>query len=249
MVARVVAGSRVVCPFQARRLIGVVLNVRDGALPDGVRALAAAVDHEPAVPEDLLAFLRDLAAYYFAPIGEVMRLALPPVERTTARELAEPSLFDEARGLGDRNVQWIEATSKIGGEAALRGQAAAILAYVRAAGAQPVAKLQTQWGAARAAVKRLADLGLVVVQKRQAPGDPFFAEPAARDMPHEPTLSQTSAIETIETAICDGQGVTFLLHGATASGKTEVYLPSITPPPKPHRGPILPVPDISLTPQ
>ena len=178
--ARVVAGSRVVCPFQARRLIGVVLNVRDGALPDGVRALAAAVDHEPAVPEDLLAFLRDLAAYYFAPIGEVMRLALPPVERTTARELAEPSLFDEARGLGDRNVQWIEATSKIGGEAALRGQAAAILAYVRAAGAQPVAKLQTQWGAARAAVKRLADLGLVVVQKRQAPGDPFFAEPAAR---------------------------------------------------------------------
>ena len=247
--ARVVAGSRVVCPFQARRLIGVVLNVRDGALPDGVRALAAAVDHEPAVPEDLLAFLRDLAAYYFAPIGEVMRLALPPVERTTARELAEPSLFDEARGLGDRNVQWIEATSKIGGEAALRGQAAAILAYVRAAGAQPVAKLQTQWGAARAAVKRLADLGLVVVQKRQAPGDPFFAEPAARDVPHEPTPSQTSAIETIETAICDGQGATFLLHGVTGSGKTEVYLRAIAAARKRDCGAIVLVPEIALTPQ
>jgi primosomal protein N' (replication factor Y) len=249
MVARVVAGSRVVCPFQARRLIGVVLNVRDGALPNGVRPLAGAVDHEPAVPEDLLAFLRDLAAYYFAPIGEVMRLALPPVERTTARELAGPSLFDDARGIDDRNIQWIEATSKIGGEAALRGQAAAILAYVRAAGAQPVAKLQTQWGAARAAVKRLAGLGLVVVQKRQAPGDPFFAEPAARDVPHEPTLSQTSAIETIERAICDGRGGTFLLQGVTGSGKTEVYLRAIAAARKRDRGAIVLVPEIALTPQ
>ncbi|HEV3189012.1 MAG TPA: primosomal protein N', partial [Polyangiaceae bacterium] len=249
MVPRVVAGSRVVCPFQARRLIGVVLDVRDGALPNGVRALAGAVDQEPAVPDDLLAFLRDLAAYYFAPIGEVMRLALPPVERATARELAEPSLFDDAPGLGDRSIQWIEATSKVGGEAALRGQAAAILAYVRAAGPQPVAKLQTQWGATRAAAKRLADLGLVVVEKRQAPGDPFFAEPAARDMPHEPTLSQTSAIETIERAICGGQGATFLLHGVTGSGKTEVYLRAIAAARKRDRGAIVLVPEIALTPQ
>jgi len=263
MVARVVAGARVVCPFQARRLIGVVLSVRDGALPKGVRALAGAVDEEPAVPEDLLAFLRDLATYYFAPVGEVMRLALPPLERTTARELVEPNLFDDAHGLGDRSVQWIEATSTDGssparpgpqgdpasGEAALRGQAAAILAHVRAAGAQPVAKLEPRWGAVRAAAKRLAALGLVVLEKRQAPSDPFFAEPAVRDAPHEPTPSQTSAIEAIETAIGDGRGATFLLHGVTGSGKTEVYLRAIAAVRARDRGAIVLVPEIALTPQ
>ena len=61
--------------------------MRDGEPPKGAKPIAQVVDEPPAVPEDSLAFLRDLAAYYFAPIGEVMRLALPPLERETAREL------------------------------------------------------------------------------------------------------------------------------------------------------------------
>src|SRR5271165_4651078 len=94
------AGARVLCPFGGRRLVGVVLATRQGEPPEGVKAIARALDEEPAVPEDLLAFLRDLAAYYFAPIGEVVRLALPPVERETARDLTEPTLFSTARGVG-----------------------------------------------------------------------------------------------------------------------------------------------------
>ena len=96
LAARAVAGARVICSFAGRRLVGVVLAVREGEPPKGAKPIARVVDEPPAVPEDSLAFLRDLAAYYFAPIGEVMRLALPPVERETARELAEPSLFDRS---------------------------------------------------------------------------------------------------------------------------------------------------------
>src|SRR5262249_44950845 len=114
LAARAVPGARVVCPFGSRRLVGVVLAAREGDPPEGTKPIARGVDADgrPAVPDDLLAFLRDLAAYYFAPIGDVMRLALPPIERDTARELAAPSLFGEARGVGTRSVQWVSPTAQ-----------------------------------------------------------------------------------------------------------------------------------------
>ena len=224
LAALAVAGARVICSFGGRRMVGVVLAARDGEPPKGAKAIAHVVDEPPAIPEDSLAFLRDLAAYYFAPIGEVMRLALPPLERDTARELTEPGLFDRGRGVGARTVQWVRATDRVEEAGSLRGQAAMILAHVRATGAEPTAKLETRWGSARAAVRKLAGLGLVEVEERAAPEDPFFAQPATRDAPHDATPAQTAAIQEIAGALRDTRAATFLLHGVTGSGKTEVYL-------------------------
>jgi primosomal protein N' (replication factor Y) len=249
LTARAVAGARVICSFAGRRMVGVVLAVREGEAPKGAKPIASIVDEPPAVPEDSLAFLRDLAAYYFAPIGEVMRLALPPLERETARELTEPSLFDRSRGVGGRTVQWVTATSRVEEAGTLRGQQAAILAHVRATGAEPTAKLEVRWGNARAAVKKLAELGLVEVDERAAPEDPFFAQPAVRDAPHEATPAQTAAIKEIGEALRDARAVTFLLHGVTGSGKTEVYLQGIAAARERGLGSIMLVPEIALTPQ
>jgi primosomal protein N' (replication factor Y) len=132
---------------------------------------------------------------------------------------------------------------------AVRAQAAAILAALRASGATPLARLEERWGNARAAVKRLAEAGLVLVEEREAPADPFFAEPAARDEPRDPTLAQAAAIDAIAGAVADGRGATFLLHGVTGSGKTEVYLRAIAAARAAGRGSVVLVPEIALTPQ
>ena len=242
-------GSRVVCPFAGRRLVGVVLTVRQGEPPPKARSVARALDEEPAIPEELLAFLRDVASYYLAPIGEVVRLALPPVDRDTARELAEPSLFGGARGVSARRVQWVVPTARVEEAGTLRGSAAAILAHVRATGADPVARLAERWGSARAAVKRLVHAGLVSVEERDAPGDPFFAEPVSRDAPHDATAAQAAAIDAIGRALREPKAGTFLLHGVTGSGKTEVYLRVIATAREAGRGSIVLVPEIALTPQ
>jgi primosomal protein N' (replication factor Y) len=242
-------GSRVICPFGGRRLVGVVLRLSDGPPPERAKSVALVVDDQPAIPEDLLAFLRDLASYYFAPIGEVVRLALPPIDRETAREIADPTLFGSPRGVGARRIQWVEPTSQIEEAGSLRGQAAAILAHVRAIGREPLNRLEERWGNARSAVKKLVALGLVAVDERDAPPDPFFASSPAPDTPHEPTAAQAAAIEAIAGSLRAARAATFLVHGVTGSGKTEVYLRAIAAARAAGRGSIVLVPEIALTPQ
>ncbi len=249
MSGSVLVGARVLCGFGNRRSIGVVLGTRDAEPPPGVKPLLRLLDDVPAVPEDLLAFLRDLSSYYLAPIGEVMRLALPPIERHDASEVAELSLFASKKGISARRVQWVKAAAKSEEGAALSGQAAAVLAHVRALGEVPLARLEEKWGNARAAVKKLSGLGLVEIDARDAPRDPFFAATIARDVPPEPTAPQENAVLEIATALREGKGATFLLHGVTGSGKTEVYLRAIVAARAAKKGSIVLVPEIALTPQ
>jgi primosomal protein N' (replication factor Y) len=231
-------------------MVGVVLAVREGDAPAGTKPLARAIDEQPAIPGDLLAFLRDMASYYFSPIGEVVRLALPPIEREAARELEAPTLFGSPRGLATRRTQWAAPTDqRAEDESRLRGQAAAVLAHLRAVGSQPVVKLEERWGNARAALRRLVELGVVALEERASPDPSPFAEPADLDAPHEATPTQAAAIAAITSAIRDAGAKTLLLHGVTGSGKTEVYLRAIAVAREARKGSIMLVPEIALTPQ
>jgi len=248
---RAVAGARVLCPFGSRRLVGVVLRAYRGRAPAGAKSLLDVVDDgAPTVPEDLLDFLRELARYYLAPIGEVVRLALPPAERHVEEATREPTLFPtKAAGLSARRVRWAVAHEGAPAVPALRGQALAIFRHLELAREAEVARLTETWKNARAAVATLVTAGLVRVEERAAKGDAFFAEPVPHEPPPELTDAQRAATARIESALARDTPSTFLLHGVTGSGKTEVYLSAIAAARENGRGAIVLVPEIALTPQ
>jgi primosomal protein N' (replication factor Y) len=246
----VLPGARVLVPLGRRRVVGVVLSTNEGEPPKGVRAIDRPVDEGlPCLPEDLLAFLLELSAYYLAPPGEVMRLALPPIEKKTTKEIEQPTLFSKPRGIGERTQQYIVPVEEVRVHPPLRGQAVEILAHLHQAGAQTLAALERRWRNARPAAMKLAKLGLVWVERRASPELPVFADVAERDVPPDLLPAQAEAAAAITSAIEGDTSRTFLLHGVTGSGKTEVYLRAIAAARARKRGSIMLVPEIALTPQ
>jgi primosomal protein N' (replication factor Y) (superfamily II helicase) len=96
-------------------------------------------------------------------------------------------------------------------------------------------------------------LALVAPLKRRSRG--ARPQPAERDAlvgerePSTLSTSQRSALERIVRALDERRTTNFLLHGATGSGKTEVYLQACAAALRRGRGAIVLVPEIALTPQ
>ncbi|MEK7798730.1 MAG: primosomal protein N', partial [Acidobacteriota bacterium] len=118
-----------------------------------------------------------------------------------------------------------------------------------AGGRQEVRELLRLSGATRATLRTLEKHGLVGVEAEET-----LRRPAALEMPLlslpdvTPTPDQEVAIEAIGGALAAGTFATFLLHGVTGSGKTEVYLRSIEAAVRSGRKALYLVPEIGLTP-
>lgn len=240
--------------FGSRKVLGVVIDVKDGEPdiePSKLKPVVGVVGAEPVVEPELLDFLLELARYYLAPVGEVIRLALPAVERSSVEELKQQGLMTEVdvRTVG-RLVQYVVLVDGASLPEKVRGQARAIFERLSAHASLSLSDLEADFKSARAAVKRLENQGLVRIERREQKSafargyDEHAASP-------RPTLNeaQKSAVETIVAATNEAEPAAFLLDGVTASGKTEVYLHAAEHCLKQGHGVIVLVPEIALTPQ
>jgi primosomal protein N' (replication factor Y) len=248
----VAVGSVLVVPFGRRRIKGVVVGIAERSeLPDG--RLAEPLEAlEAGVPPELVELGRWVGEEYCSTPARGLGLVLPPGTGTGA----------EARRVRPLVELEVEATPKgleaVSGAERLGLRQRAVLRALEA-GPKLARQLAASAGSDRATLRRLEARGLVAtreVERRRRHHSPGVG---AVQGEIQLTGDQGRALETIVGAVKGSRGAappvphqaapSFLLHGVTGSGKTEVYLEAARETLQRGRGAIVLVPEIALTPQ
>ena len=233
-----VPGLRLWVPFGRRRVCGVLLEVAAGSeVPAAkLRSALAVIDDTPVLDEALLGLLRWAADYYHHPPGEVIAAALPA------------ALRGGAAALGTEERWTLTAAARAGELPPLSARAGKLREMVEAlspaAAVEParLAALSPRW---REHLRELEKRGWAL-RLHEVPAAAARRAVQAGAGP-EPTPGQRQAIAAIAAAA--GRHASFLLHGVTGSGKTEVYLRAIAEVVREGRQALVLVPEIALTPQ
>lgn len=144
--ARAVPGARVLVPFRRSERIGWIVKVAEETDLPRVRDIHGVIDIDPTAPPSLLRLCRWIADYYIAPVGQVIRAALPAALSDSSTDLIE--LRDET------------AVAR----SALTPLQAAVVEWLNdREGPQTVARLRRERGdrAWWPAIRRLADDGVI----------------------------------------------------------------------------------------
>jgi primosomal protein N' (replication factor Y) len=70
-------GVRVIVPFGRKYSTGLIVHMSASSSIKGIKLIHDIIDARPVVSEELLKLCRWIAEYYFAPLGEVLKAALP----------------------------------------------------------------------------------------------------------------------------------------------------------------------------
>jgi primosomal protein N' (replication factor Y) len=227
---RVAPGMRVRMPLGRQVRTGVVAGFAESAPAQGLRSILEVLDAAPFLPADLLELCRWTARYYLASLADVIAAIVPT-------RVPGPG--------GERVVRLVRPLSAEE-EATLGRRAPARARAYRAIAAAPTGLPMTSAGLSPTAVRALVAAGVATVARRETPA-------AAPDLPSvgapRPTL--TAAQRTAADALAEALGregtTSFLLHGITGSGKTEVFLAAAERTLAAGRDAIVLVPEIALT--
>ena len=234
-------GMRVRVPFGRRSHIGVVLELaaRSAVPAAKLKPIGALIDARAVLDSQLLSLLRWAAQYYHHPIGEVLAAALPK----QARLGAPAQRLTEHWHLSADGAAALAADEPR--RAPKQRELLAFLSSGHGASADELLNWRPNW---RDHARPLAARGWIASSEQPSALGPAVA-PAHIVTSVAPVLSaeQSAAVAAVTASL--GGFASFVLHGLTGSGKTEVYLQSVAAVLARGERALVLVPEIGLTPQ
>lgn len=236
-------GSRLKLPFGKRNLVGYAVGLHE-CLPDEIevdaskiRPVAEVIDGEPLITPEILRLTQWASEYYSSFWGEMLKASLPAginsekvrPKRQKAVRLLSSEPDDTSKPLTEQQLRIIDVLMSNGGEMLWTD-------------------VMEQADVGASPVNTLAKRGLVEIYVKDIRRDPL----AQADLPEALDLDlnneQRSAFAEIASAVETNTYRTFLLHGVTGSGKTEVYIRAMKHALSSGRSAMMLVPEIALTP-
>ena len=227
-------GMRCSVSFGRRQTVGIVSGLAgETAAPAAkLKPIDSLLDNEPSLTPDLLELGKWMADYYYCSLGEAYFAMLPTGYRKNPKAFLQ---LDE-----QADPEKVKALLEKGGK--LRG---VNLESLKAGKIPLTARTQ-------ALAQALKEGSLGTLRLDGAPGGPR-SKKAAKAAPTSslPKLhtQQEQALKAILQPLALSTFHTFLLHGVTGSGKTEVYLRAIAEVLSQGKQAIVLIPEIALTPQ
>jgi len=236
---QVAPGMRVLIPLRKRLVTGIVLALGAKESIKQTKPIVDALDDRPLLDHQLLKLAQWISQYYVTSLNEVVATMLPPNWRRESQRIVtlQPARAEIVDSLGIEVVGQIE---KLGGRTTVKKLMARF----------PGRSIERM-------LARLESLGTLTVEehlpKQRRRKYDFLSvktDPSkAGWTPLNLSAGQDAALRAINSRIDNGGFETFLLHGVTGSGKTEVYLRAMERTKELQRRSLILIPEISLTPQ
>ncbi len=225
-------GMRVLVPFAGRTVLGYVLGLSESSNFDAskIKPIKQHLDEEPKIKPEILELCKFMSKHFFLRLSDCIRLALPSCVRLDS-ERAQLNytctlIFDIETAI---NMIGKRAKSQL-----------SVVAFLSEQGEANYLKLVELFG--RSSVNAVIEKGIVSKTAIRIMRKPEIEQTHAER--HILTKAQDNAVKQI----CNNNS-TFLLHGVTGSGKTEIYMSVIEKALSENKTAIMLVPEISLTPQ
>jgi len=236
---RLAPGSRVLVPLKRRILTGVVLDLLAEHSLSATKPIIDLLDDQPVLDQPLLKLAEWVAQYYLASLGEVLAAILPPNSRRQSTKTVILKRAEHA-ALEPLEQDILNVLKHRKGKVSFR-------TLRQKFSEQPIARI----------LARLESSGTIEINDHMAKRQRQTAEKScglaaeANVSPSRfmPTPEQADALRAVNDRIKAGGFETFLLHGVTGSGKTEVYIRAMERVRDLGRQSLIVAPEISLTPQ
>ncbi len=227
-------GSRVLVPFATKNIEGIVVALKATSSIEKTKQIIKPLDDFACVTEEQIELSFYLCKKYNTTMAQMLRLMFPSglkSQKIKTQKYVTLKLF------GDEFSQFTKTLYKKDGSEKFPLQIQ-LIEMLKAECSLPLSQINGS------CAKSLEKKGVIEIADRQISRLPFKS-----DVELIEDFALTDKQEQIIGRIFTSENKHFLLHGATGSGKTEIYIRVIKECVKAGKGAILLVPEISLTPQ